>query len=181
MRDNALYVPYLVSFMSFFHGIQYEKDHVFIDEEIAEATATDVERYMRMKAYGSAERVAEDRPTLCRSNTLEVIKRSISFFIPNRIPPWDPVSRIGNPTKSVEVNQLIKEVRKHEVRTEGATSRIKRAMSRPEFCTAINLFSLRNDFLNKYRTTCMMKLQYHLIARSYVHTPTPAFDLSLYR
>ena len=140
---------------------------VFCEVELANITATDVERYLRLKAYGVAEiHTTLERPTLCRSNTLEVYKKAISYFIPNRIPHWDPISKIGNPTKSVDVNQVIKDVRKHEVRTEGAQSRVKRDLSRPEFLKAINLFCDRNNFVNKYRNTCMMKLQYHLIARS---------------
>ena len=133
-------------------------------------TATDVERYLRKKAFGVEESVSiEERPTLCRSYTLEVYKKVISFFIPNRIPTWDPVTKIGNPTKSVDVNQLIKAVRKHEVRTEGAKSRVKRDLTKQEFLKAINLFTRRNNFANRYRNTCMMKLQFHLIARSTYH------------
>ena len=68
--------------MSYVHGVSYERGHVFSDEEIGEVTAEDVEGYMRLKAYGVVENATTDRPTLCRSNTLEVIKRSISFFNP---------------------------------------------------------------------------------------------------
>ena len=127
MRSNVMYQRYIVAFMSHLHGMQYEKDMVFSDVELSNVTATDVEHYLCLKAYGVMEIVSNlERPTLCRSNTLEVYKKAISFCIPNRIPTWDPVSKIGNPTKSVDVNQLIKAVRKHEVRTEGAKSQVKR-------------------------------------------------------
>jgi hypothetical protein len=37
----------------------------------------------------------------------------------NRIACWDAIHRTGNPTKSIEVNDLIKHVKREEVRKRG--------------------------------------------------------------
>jgi hypothetical protein len=72
----------------------------------------------------------------------------------------------GNPSKSVEVNELIKNVLRHECRQQGAKSRVKRAMTRQEFVKAIAIFNQKKNFQQSNRVTTMMKYQYHLIGRS---------------
>ena len=42
---------------------------------------------------------------------------------------WNAISGVGNPTRSIEVNEVIKKVKKKEVRHEGAPSMTKREMS----------------------------------------------------
>jgi hypothetical protein len=57
-----------------------------------------------------------DLPTGCRSCTLEYWKKAISSFMPNKHMPWDCISNEGNPTRSQEVQDVIKAVKKFEVR-----------------------------------------------------------------
>ena len=40
--------------------------------------------------------------------------------MPNRLLQWNEISNVGNPTKSAEVNDLVKRVTKKEARKEGA-------------------------------------------------------------
>jgi hypothetical protein len=52
-----------------------------------------------------------------RLSSLEFWKKAISFF---RLIPWNSsTSQEGNPTKSIVVNDLIKRVKKKEVRKQG--------------------------------------------------------------
>jgi hypothetical protein len=50
-----------------------------------------------------------------RSNSLAIWKKAISFFMPNCLIPWYSGRNEGNPTRSIETNNLIKRVKKKEV------------------------------------------------------------------
>ena len=52
--------------------------------------------------------------------------------MPNWLMPWNAVSGQGNPTRSIEVNTLIKKVKKKEVRKEGVSSKARRAVTHVE-------------------------------------------------
>ena len=71
----------------------------------------------------------------------------------------------GNPTKAPVVNQLIKDVQRHEVRAEGAPSQARRDITIPEFRKIIGICEEEQSFQTKVRLPCIFKLQVHLIAR----------------
>jgi hypothetical protein len=50
---------------------------------------------------------------------LEFVKKTISSFMPNRNVQWNVESQTGNPTMSLAVNDLIKKIKKAEVRKLG--------------------------------------------------------------
>jgi hypothetical protein len=156
----------MVGFMSYRDILNYALTHVFTDEELTSVTPTDVERYMRFKAYRVPEPGPDDRPTKIRGSSLMVMKKAISFFIPNRLPSWDPGRWSDNPTKSTEVNYVIKLVTRHECRAEGPQSQVKRALTRIVFIKALSLFEAKESFDHRHRIPTIMKYQYHLIARS---------------
>ena len=85
--------------------------------------------------------------------------------MPHRDPAWNTQTLFGNPTKSKNVNDLIKFVKLKEVRREGKESSARRALTQIEFRTAIRMLSTMSDFKFSHRITTMMKLQYHLISR----------------
>jgi hypothetical protein len=70
-------------------------------------------------AFGTANPGADDSPTGCRSSTIEVAKKAISYYMLNQLMPWNSQTRTGNPTRSTKVNDLIKLIKKKEVRKEG--------------------------------------------------------------
>lgn len=100
-----------------------------------------------------------------RSSTLEVVKKSISWYMPNSNATWNEGSHSGNPTRSKRVNEVIKRLRKMEVRRQGKAPLAKRAFSMSEFRHAIKIFENKDEFVYRYRYPTMMKYQYHLIAR----------------
>jgi hypothetical protein len=47
--------------------------------------------------------------------------------------PWNAISGQGKPTRSIEVNTLIKKVKKKEVRKQGVASKARCAITHVEF------------------------------------------------
>jgi len=55
-----------------------------------------------------------DQPTVGRSSLLEYYKKAISNYMPNKLMLWNALVQEGNPTLLVEVNNLIKAVKKKD-------------------------------------------------------------------
>ena len=124
----------IVAFFSFKDGIAYDKDHVFDANVRASITPNDVVRYLKKKAYGDPDADVETaNPTEGRSSSLEFYKKTISFFIPMRNAAWNPAALVGNPTRSVDVNELIKVIRKSEVRKQGKKGKQGVSLKRKNF------------------------------------------------
>ena len=156
----------MAEFMSFFHGAEeYDNDTVFTKAQLLEIRPMDIKRYLCMKAYGDPDPniVGGARPTEGRSDSLYYAKKAISRYMPHRLANW--VNGQGNPTKSSLVNDMIKQVKKFEVRGEGAPSNAKRPLKQVEFRKTITLFRACNDWVHQWRYPMMALWQYHLIGR----------------
>jgi hypothetical protein len=123
------YHAVLVRFMTFTNGETYGDDHQFVQDELAPLTPDDVTRWLCEQAYGTTEPAPDANPTNARSASLMFWKKAISFFMPNKLMPWDAITGHGNPTRSIEVNEFIKKVKTKEVRKQGADSRARRAIT----------------------------------------------------
>ena len=168
MTIPASYKSTLCRLMSYLDGLQYDKDHVFSDAQLAALTPTDIARWMRFRAYGTAEPGTNVNPTHARSNALKTWKKQISHFMPNKLMKWDAMSNVGNPTKSIEVNDVIQKVMKKEVRKQGKASTARRPATHREFKEAQNILmneSQPTDVVRCHGIPCMMRFQYNLIAR----------------
>lgn len=164
-KTRATYQNNMVHFMSYLHGLVYDASATFSLAELAVVTPLDVTRWMCMRCYGTPEPLLDDRPIKCRASTLEVYKKSLSHFMPNKIATWDYIHKSGNPSRSNEVNDLVKHVRQEEVRKRGKAPCAKRALTQAEFRNILVFFFDKNDFQHRYRYSCMLLYQYYLIAR----------------
>ncbi|KAJ0402414.1 hypothetical protein ATCC90586_000012 [Pythium insidiosum] len=108
------YTSKWLAFMCFRQGVPFNAQAVFTAEDAAAVTPEDIVRFLNMKAYKKEAPGPDDRPTHARASTLEFYKKAISAFMPRRMAVWDDVRREGNPTRSTQVNDLIKAVRKAE-------------------------------------------------------------------
>jgi hypothetical protein len=106
----------LVSLLSFLDGHKYHKDMVFTEDHLAAITAEDILRWMNLKAFGTPFPGPDDNPIGCRSSNILFWKKSISFFVSNKHHLWDSLLCRGNPTRSREILDLIKYIKKKEVR-----------------------------------------------------------------
>jgi hypothetical protein len=101
-------------------------------EVLSAITPNDVLRYMNLKTFGTTEPAGDANPISARANSLAVDKKAISFFMPNR-DVWSATRNEGNPTKSPQVNGVIKRVKKKEARKQGVKSHSKRPILGHEF------------------------------------------------
>ena len=166
--DPALakrYKPTLMAFMSHKDGQNYDKEHEFTQQELAAITPMDLLRWMCLKVYGKEEPVPDDNPIEGRSNSLLYWKKAISFFMPNRQPTWDVLTGTGNPTKSLEINELIKTVKKKEVRHQGKASSAKWPLEASEYEQAIKLMEKHPDRPKRYFASAIFRFQYNMIGR----------------
>ena len=76
---------------------------------------------------------------LLRSSTLEVMKKAISWYMPDRVIVWSVRAKTGNPTRSKEINELIKYVKKAEVRRIGKHSNVKKPITMALFRMGLKL------------------------------------------
>ena len=120
---------------------------------------------MKLLAFGHSDVGDDDVPTCGRSNTLAFHKKALSYFMPNKHLGWNTVSLLGNPTRSPEVNDLIKQVRHHEVRGEGVSSQARHAPTLPEFCSLVGMAPNSETFNLQVHIPCLLKFQVHLIAK----------------
>jgi len=84
------------------------------------------------------------RPIRCRSSTLEAAKKGTSCHMPHQTVPW--CDNQGNPTRCGPVNDIVKEVKKLEVRGEGSPSKAKRPVRPNEFQKAIETLQREPNF-----------------------------------
>ena len=161
------YYSVLHAFMCQKNSTNYPKDHEFSDTELGAITPNDLYRHFCLKAYHKHDPGPTDRPLHARASSIEFYKKAISYFMPNRLASWNYLANppCGNPTKSKEVNDLIKAIRKKETRKQGKKSKADRPMEASEFEQAITMMESSNDFDRRLRYPAMMKTQFHFIAR----------------
>jgi hypothetical protein len=141
---------------------QYAQDHAFSTDELAVLTPEHVYRWMCTKAFGVPDPTAEDNPIHGRASSLSYYKKAISYFMPNKLMPWNAITKEGNPTKSVLVNDLIKAVKKKEVRKQGKPSKADRVLEKVEFDQLITTLASLQRPKERYMIPTICKFQFHL-------------------
>ena len=134
--------------MGFIHGCKYPGSTIqFTKEQLLAIKLRHIRDFLSIKVYGTAAPGPTDRPTKGRANSLEYHKKAISFYMPNAH-PWVSVAGQpghGNPTKSKQVNDLIADVRKAEVKQQGKATQACRDMTMLEFHKQLDLFRAKTD------------------------------------
>jgi hypothetical protein len=101
----------LDSLLLFVHNSSYERTKTYAKGELRALTPDDVVRWMNVKAFGVPDPPSDANPTFARSNLLAYWKKAISFFMPDRLVVWLSGCNEGNPTRTIEVNSLIKRIK----------------------------------------------------------------------
>ena len=177
------YRVHLDSLMSFVHkrppGQEYTRAQAYRTSELNAITPIDVLRWMNIKTFGIPDPPIDANPVSARSSSLTFYKKSISFFMPNRLIPWSTTRSEGNPTRSNEINDLLKRVKRKEVRKQGVSPKCRRAITEREYrllLTALqaprregdddsNIAVSTNPIVLRYGLPALLNFQFHLIAR----------------
>eukprot|EP00957_Ditylum_brightwellii_P164206 12501993-Ditylum_brightwellii.AAC.1 len=119
---------------------------------------------MAFKVYGTDDPAPDDNPTDGCSSSLKYYKKAISYYIPNHIMQWNKISKVGNPTRSENVNDPVQAVIIKEVHKQGRPSRADCGFDWPEMEQAFSILQSFHDFPTKRKLPSMLKFQFHLIA-----------------
>lgn len=175
-QQVSAYRSILVSMMSYKDGTTYENGYEFSDEQLGEIMPEDVYKWMANKVYGRPDPGHDDNPTLGCSSSLEYYMKALSYFIPYRLASWNPMTNSGNPTRSQPIIDLIKAVKKKEVRKQGKATSAVRPLEAEEFASTLNLLRKYHDILRRFQ---MLTLKLHM--KSYIlfsRTSTTIIQLS---
>jgi 4-amino-4-deoxy-L-arabinose transferase-like glycosyltransferase len=145
LSKTQKYKRVLAKFMSFKDNAHYNIEKEFTPQELAAVMPDDISKWFKLRAYGSTDADEDARPLGCRSTSLLFWKKAISFFMPNTNMQWNELSHVGNPTRSQEVNKLIKTVRRKETARLGKPSEARRALYASEFEQAIEMMENSDD------------------------------------
>ena len=160
------YKPSLDSLMSFIAGETFAREYIYSDAELCAIQPKHVLRWMNFRTFGTIIPAVDANPIGARSSSLQYWKKAISFFHPDRLMVWSAGRSEGNPTRSIEINNLIKRVKKKEVRKQGVMSQTRRAITEAEFRSLHAVFrDVSNSMLWRYGMSALINFQFHLIGR----------------
>jgi hypothetical protein len=156
-------------------GNDYSIEREYTDDEKRQVTPEELVRWLNLQTFGVPNPGPDDesiQPLVC-ANTLAFWKKAISFYMPNRLHGWRSGSKDGNPTKSAEVNDFVKRIKKLEARKQGADSKSRRPMLETEFRRLHEIFKSSTQCNHnsstaqvwKYGMPALINFQFHLIAR----------------
>lgn len=156
--------------MKFVLGQEFANDATFTKQQLLDLTPTDIKRWLNFRAYGKPNPDESDRPTKQRSGSLQKAKGGVSYYHPNKHIAWvegreEDARGFGNPTQHPIVSAVIAKVRKHEVRGQGAPTRVKREFTQDEFYKMLEILRGLTPFESKAKFPLMAIWAYHLVHR----------------
>ena len=136
---------------------------------VEDLTLTNVEimRWFNMRVWGYPDPAPDHAYLpLIRSNCILSWKKQISFFMPNKMQPWDHIGNTGNPTRCNQMASLLKQVKRMEARGIGKPSEARDSISETQF-RLMNQVLLEKDasIVEKYGIPALTKFQFHMISR----------------
>ena len=171
LSDPGGYKSVLVRLLSFLDDVKYSKETIFPKERLAMLKPDDLMRFFNSKIFGAENPTDEQRlrPQL-RSTCVEFWKKALSYYMPNRLMQWNELAEVGNPTRCLAINDLIKSMKKSEVKNLGVKTKARWAMTDIEFKKikelCYNLEARQNSsVVTKYGVGAQMNFQFHLMAR----------------
>ena len=97
--------------------------------------------YCKVRIYGNPNADIETAcPTFCGWETLQSVKKGISFFHPEKDTDWNIHNKTGNPTRSVVVRNLMKKGNDQEIAGNRAASKERGPFVKEEFEQTIHMF-----------------------------------------
>ena len=151
---HYMYHRSFVKFMSYLHkkNPPYPKMTRFHPNVLTPIKPHHIVEWLQFRAYGFTPvdyKNPNHKPTKLRAHSIEFDKKAISHYMPSTA-PWNGTS--GNPTRSKEVNDVIKKVKLAQVRGQGVTSKATRDLTIREYQDLILIFYMeQEDLLKAFR------------------------------
>ena len=164
-KSAKCYYTHLCQCMALKDGVFYDKNSMFEINHLLTLTPRDICYYFNLKVFGCVVPDEEATSKLGRSSSLMFYKKAISYFMPNKLIGWNVEAKSGNPTKSIEVNSLIKKVQKMEVRKQGKASQATRALTIDEIKFVMQRLRKNNNLLKKLAIPALCAFQFSMIGR----------------
>ena len=79
-RVNPLHQHYVVDCMKFVKGVNFDKNHVFLREDLTSLRPNHIVHWLQKRAYGKPDITDADRPTKGRAGSLEKAKGGVDLF-----------------------------------------------------------------------------------------------------
>ena len=104
--------------------------------------------------------ICQQKDTEGRSSSHEFVKKFLSHFVPDKLQSWNIRRKEGNPTRSVAVNNLIKLVKKNQVRHQGKKSQACTPFTEKEYKHLMACLELHPNLSKRFFGSGIIKYQY---------------------
>ena len=136
-------------FMTFFHERDDPHDphtQQFTEEELLTMAPDDTLQWLNLRTHGDQAPTADMHPTmLVRSQSITFWKECLSKLMLNKHTPSHVQSNTWNPTRSIQVNDMMKDVTLAETRQQGALSKARRSTTATEFRSSQTFLKNQDD------------------------------------
>ena len=123
---------------------------------------------MAVKTYGKPPNSSQnENPTHGRSTSLEYCYKKAMYydFMPlRRLSTWNVMTNCENPTRSVLVLDLIKDLKKKD-RKQGKASEARRPLKAQECTNTINALQRCKDSIRRFQMVSLCSFQFHMVGR----------------
>ena len=152
--------------MAKIHGRDFTREHKWTKRELKAVTPDKIMKYLKMKIYGKEDADPDvDPPIYHRRNSVLYWKKAWSYFMIDQNTPWSVIAKHGNPTRSTQVNRLLRAMNKMEAARRGKPSQARRALVAAEFEAIIGTLSNHTDEEVGTWLAAYLTFMYNMIAR----------------
>ena len=132
----AVYSSVLLQMINYLDGVSHLKWCEVPRDRIVLLTLGDLIQWFNFQVFGT-ETPVENENHLSQSTSVEFWKKSLSFFMDNWLMAWYELLNVGNSTGSQELNNLVKYIKKKEVRKQCNSSKARGVLLHKEFKSII--------------------------------------------
>ena len=169
-KDKSLsdqYKPTVVMFLNWRDDPtpKYNKHMILTQTKLYTIKPDEISCWMQFKVYGKADPDVNDMPTEGRLSSLEFVKKTISHFMPDKLQSWNIRRQKGNPIRLMAVNNLIKLVKRKEVRHQGKKSQARTPFTEKEYKYLMACLESHPNLSKRFFGSTIIKYQYIMGAR----------------
>ena len=152
--------------MAAIHGREFTPQHKWTKRELKVVTPDKIIKYLNKKIYGKVDVEHDVEPPIYhRRNSVLFWKKAWSYFMLDQNTPWSEVAKHGNPTKSPQVNKLLRAMNKMEAARRGKPSQARRALVAREYEAILDALAEHSDIEVGTWLSAYLAFMYNMIAR----------------